>query len=175
MSRNMVSKDAIWKVMHCVNESSSLTQGLRRELFRTITSKEEHAPQRIWRRKGFLLAFHNQGGADQASWMPCCCPHGPRTFSSGWIWIKTPSPMLQTESSSLLPPTHECYQASPKAGTTSTDLIWYSMSSGTDCTTLIIMPRNSICFLGATISTSLRHLELRNFYKGDSRGFCGCL
>ena len=33
----------------------------------------------------FSLAVQNHGGADQANWMPCRCPHGPRAFSSSWI------------------------------------------------------------------------------------------
>ena len=88
-----------------------LPRGYVGNRLKTITSKEEHALQRIWRWKDFILAVHNQGGADHANWMPCRCPHGPRTFSSGWIWIKTSRPMLQTESSSLPPPTHAARQA----------------------------------------------------------------
>ena len=85
MSRTTgVSQDAIYKVLRCVRESSSVTQGLRGHLFKTITSKEDHALLRISRRKSFLSGVQNPGGADQANWTPCRCPHGPRTFGSGW-------------------------------------------------------------------------------------------
>ena len=71
-----------------------------------ITSKEDHALLRISRRNNFLSTVQNQGGADQANWTPCRCLHGPRTFNSGWISLKTSRPMPQTDSSASLSPTH---------------------------------------------------------------------
>ena len=52
-----VSKDAIWKVLHRVRESSSITLGLYWHLLETTTSKEDHAPLCIMRWKCFLSAF----------------------------------------------------------------------------------------------------------------------
>ena len=142
--------------MHCVRESSSLTQGLRRELFKTITSKEEHALQRIWRWKDFLLAVHKQGGADQANWMPCRCPHGPRTFSSGWIWIKTSRPMLHTDSSSLQPPTHAARQA-PKLelpALVSSNIRWFQGQTLSLWSSCLQIPSVSWMQLSTSLSTT---------------------
>ena len=74
-----------YNVLGCVRKGSSLAQGLRGHLLKTITSKEDHVFQRISRQRSFLSAVQNQGGPDKAKCMPCCCPHGPRTFSSDWI------------------------------------------------------------------------------------------
>ena len=68
--------------------------------------KRNHSLLRNLRRKSFLSAVQDQCGDGQANWTPCRCPHGPRTFSSGWISLKTSRPMPSTESSSSLPPTH---------------------------------------------------------------------
>ena len=107
MSRTTgVSQDAIKNVLRCDRGSSGLTQGLRRHLLNTITSKEDHALLRISRRKSFLSAVQDQGTAHQANWTPYRCPHGSRTSSSGWISLKTSRLMSQTDSSSSLPPTH---------------------------------------------------------------------
>ena len=60
--------------------------------------------------KVFSRSVQDQGGVDQANWTPYICLHGPRTFSSNWISLKTSQPMPQTDSWSS-PPSHVGTQA----------------------------------------------------------------
>ena len=66
-----------------------------------------------------------------------------RTFSSSWISPKTFRPMKQTESRSSLLPLHVGRQA-PK--------LEPSALVSSAFTTLVVVPANSICFLGETIN-----------------------
>ena len=54
--------------------------------------------------KQVSLIVDNQGRADQAKWMSCFCPHGPKAFGSSCVSHKTSSQMSQTDAWSS-PPT----------------------------------------------------------------------
>ena len=71
----------------------------------TWASIEENHIKRRSCSSTHLSAVQNQGGADQANWMPCRCPRGPRAFSSSWISAKASWLIPQTDSwPSPLPP-----------------------------------------------------------------------
>ena len=60
-----VSQGVIWKVLHRVRESSSLTHGLRGHILKTIIWKENHTLLRITRQKSFQSASKIRANAFQ--------------------------------------------------------------------------------------------------------------
>ena len=69
------------KVLPHVHKINSFTQGLCGNILKTMTSKEGRHPFRITR------------GARVSSERSWVCPHGPMTFSSSWVSLKTFRPM----------------------------------------------------------------------------------
>ena len=92
---------AISKVLCRVRETSRLAHEIPGHRLKTITSKENRAPLRVW----------DQGGADDAICMLCLSQCGAKTFSSRWISPKISRQMPQTNSWSPSTPLHIGTQA----------------------------------------------------------------
>ena len=125
MSRTTVSQVAIYKIIRCVHESSSLTQGYVGTYWRQ--SHKKSCLSTHLEAEEFSRRCPESGWSYQANWTPCRFPHGPRTFSSVWISLKTSRTMPQTDSSSSLPPTHVGKHA-PKlkpSALASSDIWWW--------------------------------------------------
>ena len=87
-----VSQGVTSKVLCCFCETNSTTLRPRGHQLKMTTPVEDHVLLHTSRENRLLLiGVQNKGGADQANWTLGLCPHGPKTFGSSWMSLKTSS------------------------------------------------------------------------------------